>query len=174
MTRTLVLMRHAKAGDSSGSDYSRKLTDRGRRNAQEAGTILATYGLDYALVSGSARTRETFEYMGLKIPAEFQDALYLDGVDPIVQRIGEVQDDVNGLIVVGHAPDIPALASRLAYWATQTDPNHAQADAVQCGFATSDYAIFKIEQTWEEFADDFLELRPIQQIEIVGGTAFTW
>ena len=56
-------MRHAKAEPFGNDDHGRQLTDRGRRDAIEAGVWLAQHDLvpDHALVSSAARTVATWE-----------------------------------------------------------------------------------------------------------------
>ena len=60
--RHLLLLRHAKAvAHSKGGDIERELAPRGRRDAGLLGRHMLGKGLrpDLALVSASARTRET-------------------------------------------------------------------------------------------------------------------
>ena len=62
--RRLLLLRHAKAErlQLAGSDQNRPLTERGRSDAVRVGAYLARHAFvpDGALVSPSARTRETW------------------------------------------------------------------------------------------------------------------
>lgn len=173
MTRTLVLMRHAQASYHADSDFDRPLDEYGCHQAEQAGLLLAGYELTYALVSAAARTRETFEKLQLGIPAEFHKNLYLGGVDTIVTAIGEVEDSQSGLIVIGHAPDIPQLATEISYWASSSDAERRAADRAQCRFATADYACFSLDCTWAELAEDLKELRPLPKVKKLGGSAFT-
>ena len=61
--RRLIVMRHAKAEPFAATDHGRRLTDRGRAGARDAGAFLRDAGPvpDYALVSSSTRTRETWD-----------------------------------------------------------------------------------------------------------------
>ncbi|MHA6512671.1 SixA phosphatase family protein [Tessaracoccus sp. Z1128] len=154
--RRLVLMRHAKTeANNVGGDKARRLMPRGVREAQEAGVALAGLGLGYALVSSSERTRETFAALGLNIPVEFQDALYHQGTETMLQRIGETDPDITGLLVVGHAPTIPSLVAELAYAS-----NRAEADQAQCWFPTSAYTTFVFDGSWADLAaGDFSTIR---------------
>lgn len=153
MERRLVLMRHAKTeGNNPAGDHARELLPRGVQAAQEAGKTLAGLGLQYALVSTATRTRQTFAALGLDIPVEYQDALYHDGTETMLQRISETDDAVTGLIVVGHAPTIPSLSAQLSY---ASAPN--QADELQCHFPTSAFAEFTFEGSWADLDRDNLE-----------------
>lgn len=144
--RRLVLMRHAKTeANNPEGDKARHLMPRGVQDAQNAGKELAELGLQYALVSSSTRTRETFAALGLDIPAEFQDALYYDGTDTMIQRIAETDPEVTGLIVIGHAPTIPSLVAELAYAS-----NRSEADQAQCWYPTSAYTTFSFDGEWAD------------------------
>ena len=154
--RRLVLMRHAKTeSNNAGGDKARELTPRGVQDAQEAGVELRELGIDHALVSTAQRTRQTFAALGLDVPAEFQDALYYDGTDTMIQRISEMPDDVEALLVIGHAPTIPSLVAQLAYAS-----NSSAADEAQCHFPTSTFSSFTFEGGWDSLADgDFGHVR---------------
>ena len=62
-SRTIIVMRHAKAEQGGPSDFERQLTDRGMADAAAAGTWLAERGVvpDHALVSAAVRTQQTWE-----------------------------------------------------------------------------------------------------------------
>ena len=151
--RQLVLMRHAKTeGNNPGGDKARRLIPRGVQDAQEAGLALSRLGLQHALVSTAARTRETFTALGLGIPAEYLDDLYSGGTSTLLRRIGEVSDDVTGLLVVGHAPTIPSLVADLTF---ASDPDGA--DDAAAWYPTSAYASFTFDGTWRALADGDVE-----------------
>ena len=69
MTRTLILTRHAKSSWDApvASDHDRPLNKRGRKSAPAIGTWLKQNGWlpDEVISSTSARTRETWDRMGL-------------------------------------------------------------------------------------------------------------
>lgn len=153
-------MRHSKTeGINPRGDKARELLPRGVEDAREVGRQLAGLGLQYALVSTSMRTRQTFDAMGLDIPVEYQDALYHDGTDTMLQRISETDDDVTGLIVIGHAPTIPALSAQLS-WASAPQ----QADQLQCHFPTSAFAEFTFEGSWADLERDSLDHVQLSQV----------
>lgn len=152
MRRRLVLMRHSKTEPNNvGGDKARELLPRGVQDAQDMGKVLAGLGLQYALVSSATRTRQTFAALGLDIPAEYQDALYHDGTETMLQRISETDDAVTGLLVVGHAPTIPSLSAQLSYAS-----NPREADALQCWFPTSAFTEFTFDGSWAELDPDSL------------------
>lgn len=142
--RRLVLMRHAKAQHSSpGSDHDRRLAPRGIQDAQEAGVALRRLGIDAALVSSAARTRETFEALGLGLQPIILDDLYFGGTDTAEKLIAATDEAVTSLLVVGHAPTIPDLAAELLL-----SGNPREADRVGSWFPTSAYSRFTIVGPW--------------------------
>jgi len=146
MMRRLVLMRHAKAvHHSQGSDHARGLTQSGRSDARAAGLALRRMDLQLALVSTSTRTRETFEALGLDIPAMYLDDLYFGGTHAALNAIAVTDDSVTGLIVVGHAPTIPDLAARLLH-----SGNPREADQVGSWFPTAAYSSFELPGPWSD------------------------
>jgi phosphohistidine phosphatase len=146
----LILMRHAKTeGANPRGDHARELVERGRDDAAQVGEALTHYGVDYALVSTSARTRQTFAAMDIDVPAEFLDVIYEQDVEEILQRVAEVPDDVRCLLVVGHAPSIPALAMELAREAGED----GRADEIARHFPTSGYVVFDVGRSWAQLAE---------------------
>ncbi|HMR48681.1 MAG TPA: histidine phosphatase family protein [Arachnia sp.] len=147
--KRLVLMRHAATEHHHiRGDKARHLTGHGRQEARVAGLELAGRGLQLALVSTATRTRETFASLGLDIRAEFMDALYFGGTDAMLQRIGETDESVKGLIVIGHAPTIPGLVAELAY-----ESNPQEADQAQCWYPTSAVSSFLVASSWATLAE---------------------
>ncbi|GAA2183031.1 hypothetical protein GCM10009785_24860 [Brooklawnia cerclae] len=148
-------MRHAKAlAHSALGDRGRELAPRGWQEAQQAGRELAGHGIQSVLCSASARTRQTVEALGLRVPGdgpvpvEYLDDLYLGTADAIRRRIGEVDDDITGLLVVGHSPGIPTVAADLA-WASKPQ----DADTIQRWFPTASYSQFRIDGPWAGLRD---------------------
>ena len=119
--RRLVLFRHAKAERhaASGEDFDRALTERGRRDAQLIGRALAEAGVKpgLALVSASARTRETWEASGLgsdETEVRFERGLYNASAGQLRRAVearrGRVRETV---VLVGHNPGLHELAVAL-------------------------------------------------------------
>ncbi|RLP09748.1 SixA phosphatase family protein [Propionibacterium australiense] len=154
MTRRLYLMRHAQARSfGTGGDKGRRLSEHGHAQAREVGERLAHAGIQMALVSDAERTRETFADLqlpdigGVPVHVEFQAALYEAGPRLVLARIAEAPDEVQGLIVIGHAPTIPTLASEFA-WAYDRDGNGMQMSS----FPTAAVAAFDVDVPWRELA----------------------
>src|SRR5690349_16301024 len=117
----LILFRHAEAMSRAAgqSDFDRPLSAAGRYDAGLMGRVLASAGFtpDFALVSSSKRTRETWEALSAAFPdAEVQEskALYNASANQIARAAHAVEDKAKALIVVGHNPGIQLYALSLA------------------------------------------------------------
>jgi phosphohistidine phosphatase len=123
--RYLTIVRHAKAekGAPGQSDFARTLSDRGRRQCEQLRTWasdeseLARFGPAVALVSSSARTRETFELglAGTPLVSDvvFSELIYngrrdVSGEDLLVD-IAAIDPVTTSLLVVGHNPTVLEL-----------------------------------------------------------------
>lgn len=151
MRRHLYLIRHGQVeAHSPAADRDRPLSAFGRRQAAEAGALLADRGIGVVMSSTAERCRETVA--GLALPGaprlEFQEALYQADVETLVQRIGEIEDEVTALLVVGHSPGLPALAAELAY-----DAGHGDADAQRCAFPAASVTEIELPGTWSALAE---------------------
>ena len=116
-SRVLILMRHAEAAHPGGyRDHDRPLTTHGARDAVAAGRWIRAQvsPVDAVLCSTAARTRQTLEAIGIAAPVEYVDDLYGGGIDDIVEVIRRSPAAARTLLVIGHAPGIPATAHELA------------------------------------------------------------
>lgn len=148
---TLFLMRHAEPAHvpSGGTDADRPLTPLGRRQAEQVGERLSLRGIGLALCSSALRTRQTFEATGLGCPVEVMGALYYGGVDTMRNRIAEIDEEIATLLVVGHAPTIPALASRLS---SASAPDTS--GQIASWYPPATLTEIAIEGLWAQLADD--------------------
>lgn len=111
----LILLRHAEAEDrNAGGDFERALTDKGRHQATRAGVRLAEAGVtpDVAVISPSARTRETWEYAAKAwgaVETREDRALYNAESTAPLMAAAEGQTEETVLIAV-HNPAAQALA----------------------------------------------------------------
>lgn len=159
--RTLILMRHAEAEPSNmGGDKARHLSARGIVQAQQAGTVIDKYRVDYVLSSSSTRTRETFAHLGLSSDptVEFLDELYLCSPSTFENVINTTPDKMETLLVLGHAPGIHALSAQLA-----SDPDAHQ---LSSWFPTATISVFSVDCPWSEltaWADDDFHLVEVQR-----------
>jgi phosphohistidine phosphatase len=153
--RTLVLLRHAKTEQVPGKpDHDRELTSQGRLDAEAAGTWLHAQGLVAGLVlcSTSVRTRQTWEraaHGGAQAEfVEYCRAVYQGGTRGVLQTIREDGGDVRTLLVVGHAPSLPELASILSDGQGSQSAHTAMGE----GFPTSGLAVLRYAGSWPELA----------------------
>lgn len=141
----LILLRHAKAEPHAGGegDIGRRLLPEGKRRAWATAQALARLEAfpDVALVSPSARTRETWEAMAPALGGGEQvvDALYHAAPETIMACVAEAAKPDIGLIVVGHNPGMHALAVTLAE--AGRAPRAVRA-VLQNGFPTASAAVF--------------------------------
>src|SRR5947208_244609 len=112
-TRTLVIMRHAKAEPLvSGEDFDRRLTTRGTTDATAAGAWLAAEGLvpDLVICSPAARTRGTWHGVAIGLgdagvtaspTVQYNAVLYEAGVARALDLLRNTPPDTATVLVVG-------------------------------------------------------------------------
>lgn len=124
--KTILLMRHAKAGEGkpSQSDFDRSLTDKGTAMARTTGKCLKSLGLkiDRVIASSAVRTQQTAEIVAAEVcpqaPIKLLESLYLAPEELFAQSIRQhPSEDESCALVVGHNPGIAALMCR---WAEQS------------------------------------------------------
>jgi len=161
--RTLLLLRHAKAEHVKGKpDRDRELAPRGRKDARAVGEwlrdaslagVVPSAVLDIVLCSTSERTRQTLDAAcaggaGVK-DARFDERIYDASAASLIDVLREVPDTVNTVLLIGHAPGIPVLATALAQdGAGSTDA----AERLSQGFPTCGLAVLGFEGRWAELA----------------------
>ncbi len=164
--RTLILVRHAKAEKVMGKpDHDRELAPRGRKDAHAVGEWLrgelqAGAFFDMVLCSTSERTRQTLEEVcagGAAVrETRFDERIYDGSAAVLIEVIREVPDTVHTVLVIGHAPGIPVLATVLAHnGAGSTDV----AERLSQGFPTSGVAVLGFEGPWATLEPDIASLQ---------------
>jgi phosphohistidine phosphatase len=151
--RTLVLLRHAKSEQVEGkADHDRSLTVRGVRDAAAAGRWLHDHGIvaDLVICSTSKRTRQTWDHAahgGAQTEfVEYRRAVYQGGTAGILEAIREDGGTVRTLVVVGHAPTVPDLASALTDGRGSREAHVAMGD----GFPTCALAVLRHDRDWSD------------------------
>ena len=120
-SRTLTVIRHAKSSwKLPVSDFERPLNKRGRRNAEELGTWLASQPLqfDRVLCSPARRTMETIEIIAnkMRLPEtiiEPVDAIYLASARTLLDLLRSQDNDLEHIALVGHNPGVSSLVHDL-------------------------------------------------------------
>ncbi len=149
----LILMRHGKAvrENEAPDDKSRNLTDRGRRQAAEAGAALKAAGInpDRILVSGAARTRQTYAALAgqFDAAATFLDDLYMASAETVWTEA--IRTGGEAVLVIGHNPGLQVLAASLGI---QSHDQSVAAKALQQHLPTSAYAAFSVAGTRSDAA----------------------
>lgn len=171
MAKTLLLLRHAKSSwdDPGLADHDRPLAPRGRRASALIAGYLRKRSISPArvLCSSSSRTRETLErisggFCG-EVEVEIEEGLYEASAGDLLARLRKVDDGVESLMVIGHAPAIPQLARRLA-------GRGAGVERLQGKFPTGALAALSFEGDWEDLARgaaelvDFVKPRELQAL----------
>ncbi len=120
--RSIVFMRHAKAekADFDVEDFDRKLSERGKSDANEKAKSIYKLGfkIDVILSSPAKRTEQT-----AKIVADvyginsknilFESGIYEAEISDLIHVIREMKDKYKHILIVGHNPSITSIAGYL-------------------------------------------------------------
>lgn len=116
--RTLRLLRHAttEAVRPGYPDRARRLTPDGERQAAAVGDHLRSHvtRLDVILCSPATRVQQTVAALQLAAPVMVIDGLYDAAGDDIVDTLRALDEAVEHVLIVGHAPGLPATVHELA------------------------------------------------------------
>jgi phosphohistidine phosphatase len=144
-TRTLVLLRHAKADNPPAvSDIDRPLTARGHADAAAAGAWPShrCYLPDLVVCSPSRRTRETWHDVALAMSTapdvRFDDEVYAASADELLDLVCGMDDSSATVLVVGHNPGLSQLSMLL------DDTGDAE------GLRTAGAAVHRFDGHWVE------------------------
>ncbi|MCO5147559.1 MAG: histidine phosphatase family protein [Aquamicrobium sp.] len=122
MTRTLLLLRHAKSSwdDPALDDFDRPLAKRGREAAPRMAREMArrSWLPDRALVSAALRTRQTWVLVEAElprtVPAVLDRSIYEAPAGRILDAVRSTPAGAETLLVVGHNPGFEDLIALLA------------------------------------------------------------
>ncbi len=118
MSRTLMLMRHAKSSWDAPvkNDAQRMLSKRGRRDAPRMGDWMANNGLipDLVLCSPAVRARQTAEAVleRLDLPASsihFDKRIYAANIDALLKVLAGCPQTERCVLMIGHNPGLDDL-----------------------------------------------------------------
>ena len=120
MSKTLYLMRHAKAEHTSGlRDIDRALTDEGMRNTRsQALQVFKDRIPDRFVVSTAVRTVQTAQFIqeALRFEDEriqYDESLYLASSREMFNVITHLDDLWKSVCIIGHNPTISYMAEYL-------------------------------------------------------------
>jgi phosphohistidine phosphatase len=113
--KRLILLRHGKAvAKDAVADFDRVLAPRGRAQMKVVAEHLEDMEIDLALVSPSARTRETWSLAAREdVEARYDQRIYEAEAADLMQVLHEVPPDVHSVALVGHNPAFEDLARDL-------------------------------------------------------------
>ncbi|TDR85206.1 SixA phosphatase family protein [Enterovirga rhinocerotis] len=115
--KRLILLRHAKAvPHGTMPDFDRVLAERGQTDmALIAGWLAASkHKPELALVSPSARTRETWALAGLpEVPVTYEPAIYEAEAETLAEIARKIPDEISCAVMVGHNPSFADFALAL-------------------------------------------------------------
>jgi phosphohistidine phosphatase len=151
--RTLILLRHAKAETPDDRpDFDRRLTTKGRADADAAGSWLADEGLrpDLVICSPAARARQTWHGVAMALaragpehPApevRYEPGLYEGGRTEVIDLLRAVPADTSMVLVVGHNPTMSDVSLLLR---PDADPDDA-------GLKTAGMAVHRADGPWSQ------------------------
>ena len=112
----LILWRHAEAEDDAPSDLARRLTAKGRKQAEKmAGWLSGQVDIGgpswRVIASPAVRTQQTAEALG--VPYETVNAVAPDVSADSVLKAADWPHGRNNVIVVGHQPTLGMVAAYL-------------------------------------------------------------
>lgn len=108
----IFLLRHGEAEDAVADDAARRLTEKGERQARDAGLALEALGvgIDACLTSPKVRARETARIAAEVLGVEVEETEALRGGAFDALELAAGRGDV---LLVGHEPDFSAEVGRL-------------------------------------------------------------
>lgn len=119
--KTLLLLRHAKSSrkDNDVRDFDRPLNQRGLKAAPSIGRLIGKRKLqpDLVLSSPAERARQTtqlvFEAAGLKTEVRYDERIYEATGAHLFEIVGQIEEDANVAMLVGHNPGLEELLEAL-------------------------------------------------------------
>ena len=111
--KTIIILRHAKAepADAVKKDYHRKLTDKGREDAQAVAPRLRHEKLrpEFVLASAAPRAAQTARLAAPGVPAKELKTLYAASAEQWMERIRKIPENIQTILAVGHNPECEQL-----------------------------------------------------------------
>lgn len=154
--RSLLLLRHAEAEAFAPGrrDAERQLTAHGQEQARQVGDWIRQQDLriDHVVCSTATRTQQTLEGLALdraQTSVELSRVLYDAGSDSVLELVSELDDAAATVLLVGHAPGIPATVLDLA------DPTTSDRDAlslVETRYPPATLAVLDVRGPWASLA----------------------
>ena len=154
--RRLLLLRHAKSSwaDPKQQDFDRPLNARGNAAAQTVASFFTVTNLqpDLVLCSAALRARATLAHL---VPVFSRDTeilierrLYMASAPKLLERVHEIDDAAQMVLMIGHNPGLERFARMLA--GSGSDDDLA---ALNAKYPTAALAILEFDTgTWRDVA----------------------
>jgi phosphohistidine phosphatase len=157
--QTIYLLRHAKSSwaDPTLADHERPLAKRGRRDGKRIAKHLHRAGIEPSLVlcSSAVRARDTLDLVRPALgdaTVDIEDELYAASAERLLERLRDLPDDVDSVMLVGHNPGVQDLALVLA-------SSGAERPRLEAKFPTAALATLSVAKpSWRELAAGDAEL----------------
>jgi len=151
--KQLFVLRHAKSSwdDPGLDDHDRPLAPRGRRAVKILAEHIREHGITpgQVLCSPSRRTVETCEGIALDGEALIEGKLYTATGSEIIERLRQIPEEIDSVMVIGHNPAMQTLVLRLASGGAPIEQDSNLAD-VQRKFPTGALATLAFDCPWGE------------------------
>jgi phosphohistidine phosphatase len=150
MSKHLYVLRHAKSSweDPGLDDHERPLAPRGHNAVRVLAEHLELNGIHPSLVlcSTSRRTRETLEGVSPSGKRVIEPELYGATGPDLLERLRQVPDEVDSVMVIGHNPALQTLVLRLA----ERGQDGSALATVKRKFPTGALATLTFDCAWHE------------------------
>lgn len=148
MTRTLVVMRHAKSSwKTNDADLFRPLSGRGTRDAVVAGQELSGTTFDVVLCSPAERVAQTWQCLELNGVAaqrvEIAESIYQGSTPELLRLLRALPPEAQRVLLLGHEPTVSDLVLTLS----GASPLR---ERVERKFPTNALAVLTVKSPWEE------------------------
>lgn len=159
-SKTICLMRHSEAvaelsAHNITKDFDRPLTDNGIHQLEGVRDQLKALSFlpDVVLCSPSVRTRQTLEWiqevLGADVNVEFDEALYGIDVSALIEKLYNLEDDKQCILIVGHNPSISDVIQRFF----NKVPNN-EVLPINFPIKPSQFVVFNIDtNSWQNILD---------------------
>jgi phosphohistidine phosphatase len=164
--KSLLILRHAhaEAGSADGSDFSRRLSEDGRKEAKRVGKFLRhqELGIDGILCSAAVRTVETAEGVleGAKLSAALvtERAIYECSAEDLLRTVRKTADTIHQLLLVGHNPGVADLLALLA----------SRASALSVHYPPATLSLVQFDGDWRALGPSRAMLRWLVPVKLMG------
>ena len=154
--KKIYILRHAEAA-SDYDDFARELNSNGYKQAAALGKTLAEekHQIDKMIISSATRTLSTAELVADQIGfdkncIEAHKELYNATVRVWLQKIQEIEETIQNILLVGHNPHISYLVELLSGEAFD-------------GLGTAHLALLETDEKWQNIGEKTAKLLRIYQ-----------